>query len=370
MAASYPASLPSFTARIDYVDDHTAADHNDQSNEIVAIATELGTDVAGTQTDLKTRLAQALSGTGNLDFATSSELTIASGAATPTQNWHTIDTQGDAASDDLDTLTATNATDGFVLILRANNDARTVVVKHNTGNILCSGGADLTLDGQSDLVIAIYDGTLSKWIAAGLWTQSVSVDAADVTYTPTTLANWDSDADPGDVDGALDQLAERVDDLEGAAAGFEPDVCMHAKQNADQTGIATSTYTVVVFETEVEDSGGFYSTANGKFLPTSVGTYLVMTHVAIGSLGDGKSVWVGVRKNGTTIRWLGLVCTGAATTSGVGGAIPVYLDGVDDYVEIIVYHNHGSNRDTYSGSADDTCWMSAVRISDDDLCGW
>ena len=43
-----------------------------------------------------------------------------------------------------------------------------------------------------------------------------AVDAGEVTYTPTTATDWDSDADPGDVDGALDQLAERVDDLEGA----------------------------------------------------------------------------------------------------------------------------------------------------------
>ena len=43
-----------------------------------------------------------------------------------------------------------------------------------------------------------------------------AVDTGDVTYTPTTAADWDSDADPGDLDDALDQLAERVDDLEGA----------------------------------------------------------------------------------------------------------------------------------------------------------
>ncbi len=42
-------------------------------------------------------------------------------------------------------------------------------------------------------------------------------DAADVTYTPTVATDWNSDTDPGDVDGALDQLAERVDDLEAGA---------------------------------------------------------------------------------------------------------------------------------------------------------
>ena len=48
------------------------------------------------------------------------------------------------------------------------------------------------------------------------------VDAADVTYTPTVATDWDSDADPGDVDGALDQLAERVDDNEIAIAARLP----------------------------------------------------------------------------------------------------------------------------------------------------
>jgi len=44
-------------------------------------------------------------------------------------------------------------------------------------------------------------------------------DAADITYTPAVLANWDSSADPGDVDGALDQLAERVNAMEIAIGG-------------------------------------------------------------------------------------------------------------------------------------------------------
>ena len=44
----------------------------------------------------------------------------------------------------------------------------------------------------------------------------VTVDAAAVTYTPAVAADWDADTDPGELDDALDQLAERVDDLEGA----------------------------------------------------------------------------------------------------------------------------------------------------------
>jgi hypothetical protein len=46
---------------------------------------------------------------------------------------------------------------------------------------------------------------------------SSAVDADDVTYTPATLADWDGSADPGDVEQALDQLAERVTDVEGVS---------------------------------------------------------------------------------------------------------------------------------------------------------
>lgn len=45
-------------------------------------------------------------------------------------------------------------------------------------------------------------------------TSLTTIDASDVTYTPSTLADWDGGTDPGNVDGALDQLAERVTDNE------------------------------------------------------------------------------------------------------------------------------------------------------------
>lgn len=44
-------------------------------------------------------------------------------------------------------------------------------------------------------------------------------DGVEFPYTPTTLADWDGAADPGDVADALDQLAERTTDLEAGGAG-------------------------------------------------------------------------------------------------------------------------------------------------------
>lgn len=101
-----------------------------------------------------------------LNFDDSTELTIASGAVTATQTWHRIDTQSDASSDDLDTINGLS--DGRILIFRAENTARTVVVKHGTGNIQTFTGSDITLDETYKVVIAVGDGTLSKWLAFGV----------------------------------------------------------------------------------------------------------------------------------------------------------------------------------------------------------
>lgn len=100
--------------------------------------------------------------TGKMRFPDDGELTIATGAITVTGVKHTIDTEADAASDDLDTING--GSDGQVLFIRANNDARTVVLKHNTGNIYCTGLADITLDNYSDTIALDYSGTLSKWV--------------------------------------------------------------------------------------------------------------------------------------------------------------------------------------------------------------
>jgi len=95
-----------------------------------------------------------------LDFADFKEVTIVSGVIIITQTCHTVDTEGDAANDDLDTING--GTEGNVIILRAENDARTVVIRHNTGNIWLQGKADISLDDIRDAIILAYDGI--KWI--------------------------------------------------------------------------------------------------------------------------------------------------------------------------------------------------------------
>lgn len=91
-------------------------------------------------------------------------LTIATGAITLTNNSssYVIDTEGAASTDDLDTISG--GQNGQIIILKAANAARNVVIKHNTGNIYNPNAFDITLDLTTDLVVLRYDSTALKWI--------------------------------------------------------------------------------------------------------------------------------------------------------------------------------------------------------------
>ncbi len=97
-----------------------------------------------------------------LDFQPSAELTIATGAVTQTQSYHTVDTESDAASDDLDTITI--ATDMSVLLLTLENAARIVTLKHGTGNLNLPDDADIVM-AENTVYFLLYNG--SAWNLVG-----------------------------------------------------------------------------------------------------------------------------------------------------------------------------------------------------------
>ena len=85
---------------------------------------------------------------GSLAF-TSSELTISSGTVTATRSHHTIDTEADAATDDLANIATGSVNDGAIIYLSAANAARTIVVKHEAtgaGEIHLHSNGDYSLD--------------------------------------------------------------------------------------------------------------------------------------------------------------------------------------------------------------------------------
>lgn len=87
--------------------------------------------------------------------------TIATGAITFAASYMRVDTEGAAASDDLDTISG--GSDGDILILRSTLNSRDVNIT-SAGNIVCN----LTvLNNVGDRITLIYDGILTAWYCVG-----------------------------------------------------------------------------------------------------------------------------------------------------------------------------------------------------------
>ena len=158
---------------------------------------------------------------------TPSELTIATGSITPTRHHHTVDTESDAASDDLDTLATTSLSAGAEVLLRAENTARTVVVKHGTGNIFMADGQDFSLDTTEQRICfhrvganwyELYRGPAGKLIKTASVTDSA-------VATGTTVMVLD-DSIPQNTEG--DQYMSLAYTPEYATTELEIDVIFNA----------------------------------------------------------------------------------------------------------------------------------------------
>lgn len=91
-------------------------------------------------------------------------LTIATGAVTLTNNSssYTINTEGAAASDDLDTING--GQDGQIIFIRSANSSRDINIT-TSGNILPFGGVTNYIRDTNTLYGLRYDSSLAKWIA-------------------------------------------------------------------------------------------------------------------------------------------------------------------------------------------------------------
>lgn len=158
--ADYPTTVPSFSSFNDgdvIQDEHI----EDAYDEIAAIGAGL---LNGLEHPLR--------------LAAATEYTIAAGVITPEKGFIKIDTEGNAAADDLDTITpGANVGEGSILVCRAENVARVVTLKDGSGNLLLQG--DCALDATDKTITLIYDGTNWREIArsggvvVGSWTPAI-----------------------------------------------------------------------------------------------------------------------------------------------------------------------------------------------------
>lgn len=160
-----------------------------------------------------------------LNLPAATELTIASGAVAATQMHHTIDTQGDAASDDLDDITG--GANVPILLVRPASGSRTVVLKHALGanKIACPLATDIALADATDWALLVHNGTQYTVLAGSFLSTSTGFAgllAALVTSLESALAattNGDGAAKVGIEDAAGTYAATTV---EGALAALTP----------------------------------------------------------------------------------------------------------------------------------------------------
>lgn len=139
---------------------------------------------------LETQTAGTVGSVAN--YGAGTELTIASGAVTLSGSYHTIDTEGDAALDYLDTISGSA---GDVFMLKLSNAARLVTIRHlaTNGNIILSPAANFAYVGTTQVVRGFHDGTYAYLFAPEYMAESIA-QLADVkaqnTQGGASAAAW------------------------------------------------------------------------------------------------------------------------------------------------------------------------------------
>jgi hypothetical protein len=184
---TYPATIYSPVTIVDNVDFPQAAHINTPNTQIAAIETELGTDPAGSLTDVKTRLAVSLADDGDLRLTGDTTLTISGGVITATNNLHNVETEGAASTDELETINGYAS--GGVLVLSLH-DAGHIVTLRNVANdaagaIACIGGRDIVMSSTHDFVLLIYSTATARWRAMYAGKRTAVISTKTTTYAAT-----------------------------------------------------------------------------------------------------------------------------------------------------------------------------------------
>ena len=100
-----------------------------------------------------------------LHLRNATPLTISNGAITVTQTYHSVDTEGGAPTDDLDTINGGDV--GDILILRGVSGARDVTIRHGVGNIYTWDGQNITLESGNLSIVQLVKMSATQWVVVG-----------------------------------------------------------------------------------------------------------------------------------------------------------------------------------------------------------
>jgi len=144
----------------------------------------------------------------------------------------------------------------------------------------------------------------------------------------------------------------------GTATGFGDDSApsFMSYMSAGQS-IANDTNTVLAFNNDSGTTGGIkgydtnsaFDTSTYKFTPQTAGYYFAFMYVGLVSLNSGNIYRIGLYKNGSSdgnkFSQFQVRQNGTDVIYGNSQGI-TYLNGSSDYINAVLYHNHGSNLNT------------------------
>ncbi len=292
---------------------------------------------------------------GNWDEAT--ELTIASGAVTATQTTHRIDTQADAAADNLDTISfAAVSGDEFQLVLMLENSARIVTITE-AGNIVTPDGSNYVMD--EGAVYLNYDNAAAKWrlnassiggdaLTSNPLSQFAATTSAQLAgvlsdETGTSLAVFNTS--PTLVTPLLGTPTSGVlTNCTGTASGLTVGATTGVEAGADVTD-ATNVAAALTLTGDVTTSAGFATTIAAKAV-----------HVSM--LDDGT--------DGELITW---DASGNAATVATGTSGHILTSGGAGVAPTFQANSAGAPEGTSVLSTSETVGK-VLQADGDDTCSW
>lgn len=235
--------------------------------------------------------------------------------------------------------------DGDVLVkVTAGGSTKTVpVIDHSVGALAVTHlqGRAVADTAPTDGQVLAWDDGASEWapVDAG----SGSVDASDVTFTPASVGDWDSDTDPGNVDDALDQLANRTVYLQ---TGIGARVYNSTNISVPHNG------TYLTFDSERFDSGELHSTASNtdRLTVPVAGVYYVFANIEWAESNGWRTI--DIRCNGVVIASADFYKdSGDGTTLKTMNLSCLHKASADDYFQVFAYQNTGGAVNVYSVTA-------------------